>query len=321
MKTLILLILLSVVPTAFAQDALLPEVLAVVNGVKITAKDFDADTNARIEALKQQVVEARKLELNLQINSILLEAEAKKRGVPTSKILQDEVVSKVTAPTDADARKFFNEQYPQATDKSAEFEQMKERILAHLLSQRRQELAKQFAERLRGAAEVKLLVEMATPPSKPADRERLFAVVNGKQITSADIETSLQPLILGVQDQMYEVRRRDLTRKINDVLLAQEAQKRQITTRALLDAEVAAKTPTITEAQAQKFYDENKARMNGGAFTDVKEQILSYLQGVEMDKQRHTFAEALQKNATIQDFLIPPPRRPEARNRPAQNTK
>ena len=321
MKTLILLLLLSVVPTAFAQDASLPEVLAVVNGVKITAKDFDADTNARIEALKQQVIEARKLELNLQINSMLLEAEARKRGVPTSKILQDEVVSKVTAPTDADARKFFNEQYPQATDKSAEFEQMKERILAHLLSQRRQELAKQFAERLRGAAEVKLLVEMATPPSKAADRERLFAVVNGKQITSADIETSLQPLILGVQDQMYELRRRDLTRKINDVLLAQEAQKRQITTRALLDAEVSAKTPTITEAQAQKFYDENKARMNGGAFTDVKEQIVSYLQGVEMNKQRHTFAEALQKNATIQDFLIPPPRRPEPPNRPAQNTK
>jgi hypothetical protein len=321
MKTLILFILLSVVPVAFAQDAPLPEVLAVVNGVKITAKDFDAGTNSRIEALTRQVVEARSLELNLQINSLLLEAEAKKRGVPTSKLLQDEVISKVTAPTDADARKFFNEQYPQATEKSAEFEQMKERIMAHLLGQRRQELAQQFAERLRRAAEVKLLVEAATPPAKPADRERLFAVVNGKQITSADIEASLQPLIFGVQEQTYQLRRGDLTRKINDVLLAQEAQKRGITMRALLDAEVTAKTPAITEAQAQKFYDENKAKMKGGAFADLKEQIVSYLQGVELDKLRHTFAEALQKNATIQDFLVPPPRRPEARNQPPSITK
>lgn len=321
MNKLIFLFLLSVVPTAFAQDEPLPEVLAVVNGVKITAKDFDPDTNSRIDALKRQVVEARNLELTLQINSMLLEAEAKKRGVTTQKILQDEVISKVTAPTDADARKFFSEQYPQATDKSAQFEQMKERIMAHLLAQRRQDLAKQFAERLRGAAEVKLLVETATPPSKPADRERLFAVVNGKQITSADIETSLEPLIFGVQGQMYELRRRDLTRKINDVLLAQEAQKRQVTMRALLDAEVTAKTPGITEAQARKFYDENKEKMNGGALADVKEQIMSYLQSVEMDKLRHTFAESLQKNATIQDFLPPPPRRPEARNRPAPPTK
>ena len=218
MKTLILLILLSVVPTAFAQDAALPEVLAVVNGVKITAKDFDAETNARIEALQRQIIEARKYELNLQINSVLLDAEAKKRGVPATKVLEDEVIAKVTGPTDADARKFFNEQYPQATEKSAEFEQLKDRIMAHLLTQRRQEVAKQFAERLRTTAGVHVLVDNATPPSTPAERERLFAVVNGTRITSADIEDSLQPLILNVQEQIYALRRQDLDRKINTLL-------------------------------------------------------------------------------------------------------
>jgi hypothetical protein len=220
MNKLVFLFLLFVVPpTAFAQDCgcedkPLPEVLAIVNGVKITAKDFDADTNSRIDALKRQVIEARKLELNLQINSMLLEAEAKKRGVTTTKILADEIVAKTQQPTDADARKFFNEQYPQATDKSPEFEQVKERIMAHLLSQRRQALAKQFAERLRTAADVKILVDTPTPPATPADRTRLFAIVNSKNITSAEIEDSLQPLIFNTQEQIYELRRRDLTRKI-----------------------------------------------------------------------------------------------------------
>lgn len=310
MNKLIFLLLLSVVPVSVAQDAPLPEVLAVVNGVKITAKDLDVATNSRIEVIKREVVEARERELDLQINTILLEAEAKKRGVDVKKILEEEVIAKVKAPTDADARKFFNEQSPQNTDKSAEFEQVKERILAHLLVQRRQELAKQFAERLRNTAEVKMLVETATPPSTPADRARVFAVVNGKQITSGDIEDKLQPLISSVQAQIYELRRRDLTRKVNDVLLAQEAQKRHVTTRALLDAEVTAKAPEITEAEAQKFYDDNKARMNGGAFADVKSQIIAYLQRTELDKLRQTFAASLQKNAAIQDFLgAPPPAR------------
>lgn len=300
------LILLSVVPV-LAQEAPLPEVLAVVNGVKITAKDLDAATNTRIETLKREVIEARARELDLQINSMLLEAEAKKRNVTVTKVLEDEVIAKVSAPTDADARKFFNEQYPDGTDKSAEFEKVKDRIMAHLLVQRRQELAKQFAEHLRGAAEVKILVSTATPPSTPADRARVFAIVNGKQITSGNVEDSLQPLIASVHAQIYELRRRDLTRKVNDVLLAQEAQKRHVTTRALLDAEVTAKAAAVTEAHAQKFYDENKAKMNGGAFADLKPQIIAYLQKTELDKLRQTFAAALQKDAAIEDFLVPPP--------------
>lgn len=305
MTKVFFLILISVV-TMLAQEPPLPEVLAVVNGVKITPKDLDAATNSRIETLKREVVEARARELDLQINSILLEAEAKKRGVTVTKVLEDEVIAKVSAPTDADARRFFNEQSPQGTDKSAEFENVKERIMAHLFVQRRQELAKQFAERLRDAADVKVLVNTATPPSTPADRARVFAVVNGRQITSGNVEDSLQPLIASVQAQIYELRRRDLTRKVNDVLLAQEAQKRHVTTRALLDAEVTSKAPAITEAQAQKFYDENKDKMNGGAFVDLKTQIIAYLQRTELDKLRQTFAAALQKNAAIQDFLVAP---------------
>lgn len=308
MNKIILLICVSVflISTSYAQDDKpLPEVLSIVNGVRITAKDLDTDTNSRIEALKRQVVEARTAELDLQINSMLLQAEAKKRSVSPSKLLEDEVISKAKEPTDVDARAFFNEQSGKMSDKSVQFEQVKDQIMAHLLVQRRQELARQFADRLRTTADVKILVNVATPPAKPEDRQRVFAVVNGKQITSGDIEDNLRPMIYGVQQEIYDLRRRDLNRKINDVLLAQEAQKRQITTRALIDAEVNAKTPAISEAQAQKFYDENQSKMKG-AFADVKGQIVSYLQNAETDKLRHALAASLHKNAAVQDFLVPP---------------
>jgi hypothetical protein len=69
---------------------------------------------------------------------------------------------------------------------------------------------------------------------------------------------------------------------------------------------------TLT-AGSQKFYDENKEKMKGGAFADVKPQIVWYLQSTETDKLRQTFAAALQKSATIQDFLVrPEPATPSA---------
>ena len=63
----------------------------------------------------------------------------------------------------------------------------------------------------------------------------MLAVVNDKQITMGDIENSLRPLIFNVQEQVYALRKQDLELKINDTLLAQEAQKKGVTTRALLD--------------------------------------------------------------------------------------
>jgi hypothetical protein len=310
--TVVFFVYLITCSTALAQDCgcegkPLPEVLSIVNGVKITAKDLDPDTHARVTELKRQVVEARKAELDLQINTRLLDAEAKKRTISSTKLLEEEVLKKITEPTEADARALYNEQKARLTgsEQLVEFDQVKDRIIAHLRSERRQEVAKKFAERLRVAADLKLLVDTATPPAKPSDRQRLFATFNNQQITSADIEDSLQPVIFKVQEQMYELRRRDLNRKINDVLLAQEAQKRHVTTRSLLDTEINSKVPVFTEAEAQKFYDTNKDKLNG-AFTDLKQQILRHLQNKEKEKLQLAFADTLRKTAVIEDFLTPP---------------
>lgn len=306
----LIFLILTTASISYAQDCgceykPLPEVLSIVNGVKITANDLDPNTQQRIAQLKNQVIEARKLELDLQINSMLLEVESKKRSVPSSKILEDEVISKTPAPTEAEARKFFDDHKASLKDQAVEFNQVKDQIMDHLRSERRQELAKKFAERLRATAELKVFVQEVTPPAQPADHQRLFATVNNQRITSADIENSLRPMIFSVQEEMYELRRRDLNRKINDVLLTQEAQKRQVTTRALLDAEVNSKVPTITEAEAQKFFNSNKDRLNG-TFPELKDQLIRYLQNTETDKLQLTFAESLRKTAAIQDFLIAP---------------
>ena len=76
------------------ESQVLPEALAIVNGVRITARDIEKATGDSVRQLQHQVVEARKRELDLLINSRLLSVEAKKRGISTTKLLEQEVVAK-----------------------------------------------------------------------------------------------------------------------------------------------------------------------------------------------------------------------------------
>ena len=293
----------SVAPVAdCACELPLPEVIAVVNGVKLTQKDLNPETQKRIAELHAEVVAARTRELELQINSMLLEAEAKRLKLSTQKLLEQEVVAKAVEPTEAEAQTFYDANKARI---QSEFAKVKDDIISYLRDQRQRELAGKFAERLRAAATVQLLVKEATPPANASDRSRLFAHVNGQRITSAEIEDSLLPLVFDMQQQTYTLRMRDIDLKINDMLLSNEAQKRQVTTRALLDTEVEAKVPAVTEAQAQAFFNENKARING-EFAEVKPQIIQYLHEQEATRLRLAFADRLRKASALQIFLNPP---------------
>ncbi|MCA1579253.1 MAG: thioredoxin domain-containing protein [Acidobacteria bacterium] len=284
------------------EDKPLPEILGVVNGVKITKQDLSPETRARVEQLQRQVIEARERELDLQIDSLLLESEAKKRGVSASQVIKDEVIAKVQAPTEAEAQAFYDKN--KANFQTA-FKDEKNNILEYLSYQRQQELAQKFAERLRAAAQVKVIAKPAAPPSSSADRARVLAVVNNKNITVGDIENSLRPLIFNVQEQIYSLRKQDLELKINDTLLGQEAQKKAVTMRSLLDTEVTAKVPGVSEAEAQTFFDQNKDRISGD-FAQTKAQIIQYLQERKESDATRAYAAQLRRAATVQTNLTAP---------------
>lgn len=280
----------------------LPEVLSLVNGVKITGQDLSPETRARVEQLQRQVVEARERELDLQIDSLLLESEAKKRGVSAAQVIKDEVIARVQEPTDTDAQAFYDQN--KASFKT-EFKDEKQKIVEYIRYQRQQEQAKKFAERLRAAGQVKILGKLTAPPVTNADRARVLATVNDKQITAGDIELSLRPLIFDVQKAVYALRKQDLELKINDTLLAQEAQKKSVTTRALLDAEVNQKVARVTDAEAQTFFDQNKERISGD-FTQTRTQIIQYLQERKERQATIAYAEQLRRASQLEINLTAP---------------
>lgn len=284
------------------EDKPLPEVLATVNGQKVGRDDLSEPTRKRISNLQQQIIDARTAELDKQINALLMRAEAKKRGITPIQLMEVEVGNKVPLPTSAQARSFYDQNRAQL---NGDFESQEDRILDFLYDQKEQELLNKFAHGLRGTASIKVHVPVPTPPASATDRARVFAVVNGKGITSADIENGLQPLIFSVQEQMYDLRRYDLNLKINDLLLTEAAKKQGITPAQLVEREVTAELPVIGEEAARKFFEENKRRING-EFPAVKHQIIEYLNDQEREKRTAAFAEQLQREASVQIFLTPP---------------
>jgi hypothetical protein len=296
MKIVLAAIILTMVSLpSVAQSEDLPATLAVVNGVTISTRDIEKTTGEQVRNLQGQVTEARKRELDLIINSKLLALEAKKRGITTTKLLEQEVVAKVTPPTQAEAQTFYDQNKARIQE---DFNAVKDDIVRYLLDERGRVEAKKFADGLRAASNTVVKAPQATP-----DRAQVLAVVNGENITSGDVEDSLKALISDVQEKVYNLRKSELELTINDTLLTQEAQKRKITTNALLDAEV--KPKQVTEEQARLFFDQNKERISGD-FAQAKDSIINYLQQIELRTAERAFVEKLRAAASIQVFLKAP---------------
>jgi protein-disulfide isomerase len=278
------------------------DVLAAVNGIKIRKSDLGADTQAAITALQSAVMEARTREVNLQINNILLETAAKQRGVTSAQLLQVEVNSRVPNPTEDEAKQFYN-QNKQRIGKS--FSDAKADIIALLRSERQRQQALGFAASLRANAKIEVRVNSVTPPANETDLDRVFAVVNGRNITSREIEESLLPLIYNVQQQVYSIRKRELDLRINDLLLNAEAKRQGTTPLELLQRSVRSKVPVITEAQAQQYYNQNRTQFSGD-FSAVKFQIIRFLTTEEEKRIGNAYAEQLRRTASLNIYLTAP---------------
>ena len=289
-------------PNCGCEDKPQINVLAVVNGVKITKKDLSIDTLTNISLAQDTVITARSEELQRQITKLLLEAEAKRRGITQEQLFQVEVVSRVPLPTEAEAKAFYEHN---RTRNAKDFKSVKENVMKSLKTQRETLRAAEFTNTLRVVSQIETSEVPVTPPTSEADLSRVYAIVNGVRITSADIEQSLLPLIFRVQQQVYALRKLDLDLRINDLLLEQESKRLGMSPQSLINQNVKVRAPIITTDQARAYYEQNKKSLQGG-FNDLKVPIMQLLLAQEERKLFVAYAEQLRKAAALQIYLTPP---------------
>ena len=133
-----------------------------------------------------------------------------------------------------------------------------------------------------------------------------LAQVDGQAITSEEIEKALGAQLSKLQEQIYNLKRQKLEETINERLLVREADKRQLSVPALLDAEVTSKVNLVTEQEVEKFYQENKSRLQGEE-TTVRQQIRQHLQNQKLTARRQEFLRMLRSQANVVIHLNPPP--------------
>src|SRR5262249_54308970 len=73
----------------------LPDVLATVNGAQIKTREIEDVAGPKVGEVQKQVSDARARELDYEINARLADQEAKKRGITTGQLMQQEVVKKI----------------------------------------------------------------------------------------------------------------------------------------------------------------------------------------------------------------------------------
>jgi protein-disulfide isomerase len=303
------------------ETAPLPDVLVIVNGTRLKAADvFSDSTQKKVGELQKSVIDERKNELQLLISSRLLEAEARKRGMSPTRLVKQEVTLKVADPTDTEVEEFYNRNRASI---SGDLSAARGEIIAYIRNKRETAASESFAGRLRAAADVKELVDAATPPANAAERSRVFATINGVAIRSGDVEDMLRPTIFSVQEQVYALRKAEIETQINDMLLTAEAKRRGVTTTQLYDAEVDHKARAVTDADARGFYDKNRERING-EFEKVKLQLIQYLVDQSKKNAEETFAARLRSAASIQLFLpepVPPLYAIDTAGRPSKGSQ
>lgn len=133
-----------------------------------------------------------------------------------------------------------------------------------------------------------------------------LAVLNGKTITENDLAAFDRGQITRMNNQIYLTRKQTLDAYLTEQLLTQEAKKRGLTREQLMTQEITSKVPDPTDAEAEKWYNENKGQVGNKTFAELKSQITTHLKNQRQQQQQQEFLKNLRKTADLKVLLKPP---------------
>lgn len=253
-----------------------------------------------VEGLEEQLAEARRSLLDLEINTALLKAEAKKRRIDSHRLYEIEVSKRATMPTQAQIKKFIDEN-------KAQFEGMdpqtaNQQVAVYLHDELESKLADDLVKRLRQTIPVVMGVDVNSPNLSD---DAVLATVGGQPLKASLLKERLKPIVYKIQLETYMHAKRQADQLVDNMLLLDEARRRQIGPEQIIRAEISDKVRPPTEAQVAKFYEDNKTRINGD-LNSVRNQIALYLQEEDKRRLEGELSTRLRKNADIRWLMTEP---------------
>jgi protein-disulfide isomerase len=284
-----------------ARPTAAPASLVIVNGQTLTTADLEPALRQELETLDDKIADARRNVLDLQINTMLLQVEAKKRHIDSHRLYELEVSSRIPTATPAQIKKFIDDNRDQFAGMDPKI--ANQQVAAYLHDEAESKLADDLVNRLRRSNPVVMGVDINSPSLNAAS---VIATVAGQPITAAPLLERMKPIIYKMKLEAYEVTRQRADRLVDDMLLLEEARRRQIGPEEIVRAEISNKVRTPTEAEVAQFYNENKARISGD-LNSVRNQVATYLQNESRQRLEKDLSEKLRKGADIRWLISEPP--------------
>lgn len=280
-----------------------PASLVSVNGQTFTTADLDPAVRQELERLDDKIAEARRQVLDLQINTALLEVEAKKRRIDTHRLYELEVSSRVPTATPAQIKKFLEENRQEFEGMNPDY--TNRQIAAYLHDEAENKLADDLVNRLRKSNPVVMGVDINSPTLNPA---AVVATIGGQPLKAETLLERLKPIIYRMKLEAYELMKQRAEQLVDDMLLLEEAKRRQVGPEQIIRTEISDKVRNPTEEEVAKFYSDNKARISGD-LNSVRNQVAIYLQNESRQRLEKDLSARLRKTANIQ-WLITEPAQP-----------
>ncbi len=150
----------------------------------------------------------------------------------------------------------------------------------------------------------------AKPGSSPtlvvSDSKAVVAELDGEKITEENLNEAVAGQLIQIQSQVYEIKKQGLDAIIDERLVTKEAKKRGITVEELFKVEVLEKVGTVSDEEAQSFFDQNKDKLGGRSFEELKQVIKNELQSRKAKLYRMNFLDRLKSASNVKILLAPP---------------
>lgn len=138
-----------------SKDAAVRKLVAMIAGQPVYEDDLSPHIATELMQLRHQEYQVKKQALDNLIDEKVLQAEAKKKGVSTDKLLEQEVDAKVVDPTEAEVYAFFLGQRNQ----QARFDDMKAQLKTSLKKAKIQQARRDFYLQLWKQSQVAVLLQ------------------------------------------------------------------------------------------------------------------------------------------------------------------
>jgi protein-disulfide isomerase len=289
-----------------------PATVAVVNDVTISASDiedqvgaivlrdpdpylraFYADRDKEIKDSRQRALEAR-------VNSLLIAAEAKKRGKTRDEIIEAEINSRIANPTDSEIQAAYDANRDQIGN--ANLESVRAELINYIRNERSQELYAALIRRLKMTNAVSKNADVNAPNLAAGT---VLAAVNGEPLRVDTINERTRAYVYKLEMRIYATRKGVLDRRINDLLIVAEANKRKVGPEDIVRTEISDKITAPTEDAITRVYEANKANVKTD-LAGARAAIVTYLQQQQQEKLELALAEKLRAGARVQVLLKEP---------------